>query len=415
MLREFTSKGKEFTPGTPLIMLNEFLSMFFFSFLIGALVGCLSAYLLKYFKKNGIILNRVQEISVLILCAFFSYELTEELELSPIISMLFCGLFMSNYAFYNLSFQAREESSVVSRMLSNFAEAFVFTYLGLTLIYYMTHSLSISFILIELVIVIFGRIVAIFGLSFVMQLCGVKSFKLKTSQKGIMSCAGSIRGAIAFGLAISIDTSNKKNKEVLISSTLILVFFTTIVFGALMPFMINIMKKLDPKEETELINLEQNQNEEGMEEEKLESNVFNFMHPNFIDKYEGSKEKNFDILKNRLSYWLGHYWFEFDEMYLKPRLCYLWPYVRDDNMNLKKVILSSCIKYEEEQSVIDKESYGHDRAYYESFSNRRDKMDINNMSKNISHNERYNPPLLKEKLKEKEKEQGLFEMSEVNN
>ena len=64
-----------------------------------------------------------------------------------------------------------------------------------------------------------------------------------------MSCAGSIRGAIAFGLAISIDTPNELNKEILPSSTLILVFFTTIVFGALMPFLINLMKSLDPPED----------------------------------------------------------------------------------------------------------------------------------------------------------------------
>ena len=91
--------------------------------------------------------------------------------------------------------------------MSNIAEAFVFTYLGLTLLYYLTHSLSLSFIIIELFIVVLGRVVAIFGLSWFMGACGVKSFKLKTSQKGIMSYAGSIRGAIAFGLAIGIDTN----------------------------------------------------------------------------------------------------------------------------------------------------------------------------------------------------------------
>ena len=64
-----------------------------------------------------------------------------------------------------------------------------------------------------------------------------------------MFCQGSIRGAIAFGLAILIDTPNELNKEILRSSTFILVFFTTIVFGALMPFLINLMKSLDPPED----------------------------------------------------------------------------------------------------------------------------------------------------------------------
>ena len=349
ILRDFTSSGEEFTTSTPFMMFSSFLSLAFFSFIIGMFVGCFCAYVLKKFKELDIKLNRMQEISVVLFFAFISYTLSEECGLSPIVSLLFSGLFMSHYAFYNLSFQAREESSVVSRMLSNIAEAFVFVYLGLTLIYHIQQSLSISFIIIELIIVVFGRIVAIFGLCYIMKVLGVKSFKMKTSQKGIMSCAGSIRGAIAFGLAISIDTPNELNKEILRSSTLILVFFTTIVFGALMPFMINIMKKLDPPEdEYSKYMIEQFPNPDKL----LQCDVFNFVHPNFSQKYEGSKEKNIEILKTRLSYWLGHYWFEFDEMYIKPKLCYQWPYVHEDNLNLKKVIITAINKYEDEQKKI---------------------------------------------------------------
>jgi len=39
-----------------------------------------------------------------------------------------------------------------------------------------------------------------------------KFFKLKFSDQGIMFFAGSIRGAIAFGLAISIATKNPRHK-----------------------------------------------------------------------------------------------------------------------------------------------------------------------------------------------------------
>jgi NhaP-type Na+/H+ or K+/H+ antiporter len=148
-------------------MIGNFLSLFFFSFLIGSGVGALSSLFLKSFKNMK--LNRVQETSVVIFFAFISYTLSEELGLSPIIALLFTGIFMSNYTFYNLSFQAREESAVVSRIMANIAEAFVFTYLGLTMIYYMTHSLSISFVIWELIFVVFGRVVGIFGLSFILK------------------------------------------------------------------------------------------------------------------------------------------------------------------------------------------------------------------------------------------------------
>ena len=343
ILREFTLSGKEFTSGTPVTMFGQFLSMAFSSFLTGLVMGCLCSLMLKWFLKKQIFLNRTQEISIILFFAFISYTLAEEMGLSPIVTLLFSGIFMSNYAFYNLSFQAREESSVVSRMLSNIAEAFVFTYLGLTLISSIQESFCLSFIIIELFVVCCGRIFAIFGLSWILTKFCVKSFHMKTSQKGIMSCAGSIRGAIAFGLAISIETSNKVHKEILVGSTLILVFFTTIVFGALMPLMISIMKKLDgPNERQDVI-------EPKNPDHLLTCEHFNFLHPNFSELYEVHKEKNIEVLKTRISYWLGHYWIEFDEMIIKPWLCYQWPWNFTDNMNVKKIILTSIKKYEDEE------------------------------------------------------------------
>lgn len=148
-------------------MFNAFLSLFFFSFVVGAIVGCLSSVFLK--KLKFVKLNRVQECSIIIFFAFISYTLTEEMALSPIIALLFTGIFMSHYTFYNLSFQAREESAVVSRIMSNIAEAFVFTYLGLTVIYYISHAISLSFIMWELLFVLLGRIISIYGLSFLMK------------------------------------------------------------------------------------------------------------------------------------------------------------------------------------------------------------------------------------------------------
>ena len=343
ILRQFTLSGKEFTSGTPVSMFGEFLKLAFFSFLVGLLIGCLCALMLKFFLKKQIFLNRTQEISIILFFAFISYTFSEELGLSPIVTLLFSGIFMSNYAFYNLSFQAREESSVVSRMLSNIAEAFVFTYLGLTLISSIQQSFCLSFIIIEFFVVICGRIFAIFGLSYLLGLCGLRNFHMKTSQKGIMSCAGSIRGAIAFGLAISIETSNQLHKEILVGSTLILVFFTTIVFGALMPLMINLMKKLDgPEEKQDII-------EPKHPDNLLTCEHFNFLHPNFSEEMDIHKEKNIEVLKTRISYWLGNYWVEFDEMIIKPWLCFQWPWNYTDNMNVKRIILTSISKYEKEE------------------------------------------------------------------
>ena len=130
ILLKFEFNKNEINIFTILSIICSFLFLFVVSCLLGITGGLLCSFLLKILKK--VHLSRVQETSVIIFFAFLTYLITEMIHFSPIISLLFCGIFMSHYAFYNLSFQAREESSIVSKILSNIAEGFVFTYLGLT-------------------------------------------------------------------------------------------------------------------------------------------------------------------------------------------------------------------------------------------------------------------------------------------
>jgi len=51
-----------------------------------------------------------------------------------------------------------------------------------------------------------------------------------------------------------------------------------------------------------------------------------------------SKEKDENKLKQRLSYWLGSYWKEFDNAYMKPRLIHGWPNVKDEHDEISKIV-----------------------------------------------------------------------------
>lgn len=87
-----------------------------------------------------------------------------------------------------------------------------------------------------------------------------------------MCFAGSIRGAIAFGLAISIESNLQINREVLISTTLILVFFTTIVFGAFMPFVIKFFKQRNNERDSNLSDTSEDEKIERYSIERYETN-----------------------------------------------------------------------------------------------------------------------------------------------
>ena len=83
-----------------------------------------------------------------------------------------------------------------------------------------------------------------------------------------MAFAGSIRGAIAFGLAISIQTGSVQNDEVLVSTTLVMVFITTIVFGAVLPLVIKYYKENDEELKMHQMKKEIEQNNKEMENGK---------------------------------------------------------------------------------------------------------------------------------------------------
>ena len=347
ILTDFQREGGDFTLSSVLGMFKTFISLFAWSFVIGLGMGIIGSLILKSLKKYSI--GRQAECALICLFAYLSYILSEELELSPIIALLFNGIFNSHYSFYNLSFQAREESSILSRVLSALAEAFVFVYLGLTAVHYFQVAFSWSFMIFELIVVVVGRFVSVYGICILMDLFHVSNFKLSFVERGICGCSGTIRGAIAFGLSISIVSKSELNRDILLSTTLSLVFISTIVFGALMPYFIKFWKSFDKVKypETE-------ENKElsyaDLDDESNDEVRFSYLHPNFDNKIEEfSKEKNIEVLKKRLSYWLGTYWLQFDDAYLKPKLICNWPEVKKEHDEISEVITDVIKKYLEEK------------------------------------------------------------------
>jgi len=105
------------------------------------------------------------------------------------------------------------------------AEAFVFTYLGLTLLSTSIESISFSFIVLQLIFFVTIRTITFFGLAFLMKynyinkihnlnikyrLCGLS--QLKTRANAVLCFSGTIKGAVAFGLTVSLNKDIIKNR-----------------------------------------------------------------------------------------------------------------------------------------------------------------------------------------------------------
>ena len=340
ILSNFDFENKSFNFWTILSIVGSFLIMFFFSCFIGIGGGLLCSFLLKLLRR--VHLNRVQETSLIVFFAFLTYLTTEMLHFSPIIALLFCGIFMSHYAFYNLSFQAREESSIVSKILANIAEGFVFTYLGLTSISISHDSFCFVFIILVFIFVLLGRFLAVFGISFILNIFKLKIFTFDMSERGITFFAGCIRGAIAFGLAISMPEDvgeGQKNKQMLISSTLILVFISTLLFGALMSPIVKFFtkgKSIKRKSmlETEFIGEDfKSYSLQGFDGETLTIGDFE----NFLNKPRLNSNK------------IEGLWNKIDEKILKPIFIDNYQDAREEHSEIAKEILQLFENYEKKK------------------------------------------------------------------
>ena len=93
ILTDFQRGGGQFSFSAVVGMFETFLSLFLWSFVIGLGMGIVGSLILKSLKKYNI--GRQAECALICLFAYLSYILSEELELSPIIALLFNGIFNS--------------------------------------------------------------------------------------------------------------------------------------------------------------------------------------------------------------------------------------------------------------------------------------------------------------------------------
>ncbi len=191
--------------------------------------GVLPALFLKALPK----MQGINQTVFLMFFGMMTYLACEALGLSGILGLLVCSILISHYAFYNLSGEGQQSATVFFSTLSFLAEAFVFIYLGLcSLLKDSDWSLSLTGY--SLLAVLLSRLLAISVTSLLFRalyrLTG-GDYLLDVYDLLVIYFSGSIRGAIAYGLVLSVTSTHA---SVIKSSCLLMVLVTTILFGASM-------------------------------------------------------------------------------------------------------------------------------------------------------------------------------------
>ena len=308
-------------------MLFHFINSFFMSCFLGLTIGIFCSHILKKLKKYQ--LQSVQEISIVIIFAFSSYIIAELSELSAILSLLFCSIALSNYAFFNLSFLAREQSCIVVKIMASFCEGFIFAYLGLSFWTMMGKNYDLLFQCVQLLNIIFGRLLTVYIITGISNLfINEESAKFNSDEKKIISLSGCIRGAIAFGLAMTIETGDINKNSILLSTTLILVLITTILFGPFIPHLLRKNKEESSKDLYQGL-LEEDNNSETQKKVKFEHPNNEYLTSLLIKKKPISKDEPIG---------LGSILYNIDRQILKPLLVDDWENTVEEHVKFTKMI-----------------------------------------------------------------------------
>ncbi|XP_050223800.1 sodium/hydrogen exchanger 2 [Mercurialis annua] len=303
----------------------NFFYLFLTSTLLGVFTGLLSAYIIKklYIGRH----STDREFALMMLMAYLSYMLAELLDLSGILTVFFCGIVMSHYTWHNVTESSRVTSKHTFATMSFVAEIFIFLYVGMDAMdiekwRFVSDSpgtsVAVSSTLMALVMV--GRAAFVFPLSFISNLTKKSPVdRIGLKQQVVIWWAGLMRGAVSIALAYNKFTSlghtNLRENAIMITSTITVVLFSTVVFGLMTKPLIRFLLP-QPKHPLRSLSISSDQSTPksfmvpllGENQDSLDDLGVNGMHrPNSIRAFLTTP-----------THTVHHYWRKFDDAFMRP-------------------------------------------------------------------------------------------------
>ncbi|RPB00066.1 sodium/hydrogen exchanger [Choiromyces venosus 120613-1] len=220
-----------------------FFLVFTVSLMIGVFIGIGTALLLKYTY-----IRRFPKIEscLILLVAYASYLFSNGCHMSGIVSLLFCGITLKHYAYYNMSRRTQLTTKYLFQVLAQLSENFIFIYLGLSLFTETQLVFRPAFIIVTVIGICIARWAAVFPLSklinFVIRYRAqargrTVADELPHSYQAMLFWAG-LRGAVGVALAAGITGENGNSLR---ATVLVVVVLTVIVFGGTTARMLEIL------------------------------------------------------------------------------------------------------------------------------------------------------------------------------
>ncbi|KAK3129071.1 hypothetical protein QOZ80_6BG0471130 [Eleusine coracana subsp. coracana] len=304
-------------------VIADFLYLFATSTILGVSVGLCTAFVLKalYFGRH----STDREVALMALMAYLSYMLAELLKLSGILTVFFCGIVMSHYAWHNVTESSRITTRHIFATLSFIAETFIFLYVGMDALDIdkwktseASFKTSISIFGIVLLVMLLGRAAFVFPISILSNKMSGSSERMPITFKHqiVIWWAGLMRGAVSIALAYNQFTFSGVTSDpvhaTLITCTIIVVFFTTLVFGFLTRPLISTM--IPPRRAARTLSTGSNSPKDD----------FTLPFLSTEDDASGSgiileqAKRSISMLMERPVHTVHIYWRKFDDKFMRP-------------------------------------------------------------------------------------------------
>ncbi|XP_077158825.1 sodium/hydrogen exchanger 3 isoform X3 [Paroedura picta] len=193
----------------------------------GTLIGVVFAFLLSLitrFTKHV----QIIEPGFVFVVSYLSYLTAEMLSLSAILAITFCGICCQKYVKANISEQSATTVRYTMKMLASGTETIIFMFLGISAVDPDIWTWNTAFILLTLVFISVYRAIGVVLQTWLLNY--YRMVPLGIIDQVVMSYGG-LRGAVAFALVVLLDKDRVKEKNLFVSTTIIVVFFTVIVQG----------------------------------------------------------------------------------------------------------------------------------------------------------------------------------------
>ncbi|KAL7826273.1 hypothetical protein AOLI_G00314820 [Acnodon oligacanthus] len=226
-------------------IIKGIVSFFVVSFggsLIGVAFAIIISLLTKYTGKVQII-----EAGFIFVLGYLSYLTAEMLSLSAILSVTFCGVCCQKYVNANMDEKSVTAVRYAMKVFANGSETMIFVFLGVTAIDNVIWVWNTGFICLTILFAIVYRFMGVFALTWMLN--RYRLVPIEVIDQLVMSYGG-LRGAVAYGLAASLDETRIKEKNLIISTTLIVVYFTVVIQGLTMKPLVKWLKvkRVEPTE-----------------------------------------------------------------------------------------------------------------------------------------------------------------------